>query len=316
MPAEARNLRKRNAPAVVRFDVSLPGPVDVRASLDQLFCAGDDLVDRWDGRTLIRTVSSSEGATIPYTCISLGTVEDPALRVSVGSSSDQEAAEQAAHSTFIPAPPEFPKLLEYDPVLARLESRHPSVRQVRQSDLLAALVRLISGQQVNRNWARITRRRLVESFGIEHRVDNHSVYTLDAERLAGTPVAEIRTLQFTTRKAEYIVGVAEEIASRRLEIANLTEATNEEVIRRLTALRGIGPWTAEWILVRVLGRPRVVAGDLSVRKAVGRAYLCKALAQEQEVRQATSHWGASAGVAQSLLLHAATMNGISADTPA
>ncbi|MHB1160446.1 MAG: hypothetical protein ACYC3V_08975 [Chloroflexota bacterium] len=66
---------------------------------------------------------------------------------------------------------------------------------------------------------------------------------------------------------------------------------------------GIGVWTAEWILARTLGRPRVVAGDLGVRKAVGLAYMGSPLPGEGEVRVATADWGSSAGVAQQLLLH-------------
>jgi DNA-3-methyladenine glycosylase II len=69
-------------------------------------------------------------------------------------------------------------------------------------------------------------------------------------------------------------------------------------------LRGIGRWSAEWVLARTLGRPRVVAGDLGVRKAVGLAYFGNPQATELEVRRATEHWGESAGTAQALLLHA------------
>jgi len=51
-----------------------------------------------------------------------------------------------------------------------------------------------------------------------------------------------------------------------------------------------------------LGRPRVVAGDLGVRKAVGRLY-AKAMPSEDETRRLTDHWGAAAVVAQALALH-------------
>ena len=81
---------------------------------------------------------------------------------------------------------------------------------------------------------------------------------------------------------------------------------DDAVIARLTAIRGVGRWTAEWILARTLGRPVVVAGDLGVRKAVGRYYLDlppKApLPSEEETRRAVAHWGESANLAQTLLL--------------
>lgn len=58
------------------------------------------------------------------------------------------------------------------------------------------------------------------------------------------------------------------------------------------------------MLARTLGRPRVVAGDLGVRKAVGKAYLGHDKPGEPDVRAATTHWGEAAATAQALLLHA------------
>src|SRR5262249_32979884 len=146
------------------------------------------------------------------------------------------------------------------------------------------------------------RRRLAEAFGKPHRVGGHLVYSLSARRVAAASVSEIRALQFTTRKAEYVISVAEAIASGQLDAEHLATLPDEEVIARMVQLRGIGRWTAEWILARALGRPCVVAGDLGVRKAIGQAYLNVPLPPEAEVRQATAHWGTAAGVAQALLL--------------
>jgi DNA-3-methyladenine glycosylase II len=153
-------------------------------------------------------------------------------------------------------------------------------------------------------WAATTRRRLAEAFGRLHRLGAHLIYSLEAERLAEASVAELRALQFTTRKAEYITSLARAVARGSLDLAALAVQSDAEVMARLIAVRGIGRWTAEWFLARVLGRPCVAAGDLGVRKAVGVAYLQGRLPSETEVRELTAHWGAAAGVAQQLLLHA------------
>ena len=71
----------------------------------------------------------------------------------------------------------------------------------------------------------------------------------------------------------------------------LARLPDDEVIARLCAIRGIGRWSAEWVLARTLGRPCVVAGDLGVRKVVGLAYLGTPTPSEAAVRQATAHWG-------------------------
>jgi DNA-3-methyladenine glycosylase II len=204
----------------------------------------------------------------------------------------------------VPPPRHFVELRRTDPVIARLESRYPGFRPVLQPNILGALIRCISAQQVNLRWACETRRRLAERFGDRHVVDGAAVYSLSAERLANAAPAEIRALQFTNRKAEYIVAAAQAVAAGLLRTEALAAIPDDEVISLLVTLRGIGAWTAEWILARTLGRPRVVAGDLGVRKAVGLAYRAGVMPAESEVRSLTAHWRESSAHAQALLLHA------------
>jgi 3-methyladenine DNA glycosylase/8-oxoguanine DNA glycosylase len=206
--------------------------------------------------------------------------------------------------TFMPAPADYPRLLSEDPVLARLDARFPGIRQIRQLDVFTALIRCISAQQVNLRWAVTTRRRLAEAFGVAHAIDGEVVYALDPERIARVDPTEIRALQFTTSKAVSIVATARAVVEGGISLADLSGLDDEQVIERLVKIRGIGRWSADWVLARTLGRPTVVAGDLGVRKAVGLAYLGTPLPSEPQVRAATAHWGASAGVAQALLLHA------------
>jgi len=204
---------------------------------------------------------------------------------------------------FVTAPAPLAELIAIDPVIAGLEARYPGLRPVLQSDLLTALIRAISAQQVNLQWATTTRRRLAEAFGCQHTLGSHQVFSLAAERLAAVDIMALRALQLTTRKAEYIVALATAVATGTLDLAALRDRPDAEVIACLTACRGLGRWTAEWFLARALGRPRVVAGDLGVRKAVGTAYCHGNLPSETEVRELTAHWGAATGVAQQLLLH-------------
>jgi DNA-3-methyladenine glycosylase II len=295
----------------IGFRVDLAGPLDIPASLELFRRFGDDLLDRWDGATLTRTLRVGD-RIIPYIATNAGSVEAPALLIKTPSSQDAEAVETAIRATFLPPPPSYAALLLADPVIAALDARYPGLRTVRQFDLFAALIRCVSAQQVNLRWATTTRRRLAEAFGDRHVLDGHAVYSLNPARVARADVAELRALQFTTRKAEYIIAIAEAIGTGMLDLPMLAELPDEEVIARLTAIRGVGRWTAEWILARTLGRPAVVAGDLGVRKAIGRYYLDlppKApLPSEEETRRAVAHWGESANLAQTLLLAGITSN--------
>jgi len=290
--------RRGAGDGAVRLD--LAGPLDFAATLEPLGRHGDDLLDRWDGTRLLRAATAPAGA-LAYAVEPAGTREAPAVWVTaVGPGSG--AAADLARQAFASPPAGFAELLERDAVLAGLAARLPGYRPLRQPDLFTALVRAISAQQVNLRWAATTRRRLAEALGEHWSVAGEPVCRLDPERLATTDPGAIRALQLTTRKAEYLVGVAREISAGRLSRAELDALPDDAVVSRLTGLRGVGRWTAEWILVRTLGRPRVVAGDLGVRKAVGGAYAGGRLPGEAEVRELTAHWGDSAELAQALLL--------------
>jgi DNA-3-methyladenine glycosylase II len=290
----------------VTLAVPVPGPVDLAGSLDVYRRSGDDLLDRWDGRVWLRAVAVG-GAMVGTSARPAGTVADPVLVVEAEAGADAAAAGQVLAGGFLTAPEALAELAAADPVVARIAARFPGVGPVLQPDLLAAVVRSISAQQITLRFAAVLRGRLARRYGRRHQVrgepDPAEVWSLDAERLAGAAVAELRELQFSTAKSVAIVEFAGAVASGRVDLAELAGLPDEEVVARLVVFPGIGRWTAEWLLARTLGRPRVVAGDLGVRKAVGAAYLDGRMPSEAEVRAATGHWGPAAGVAQQLLLH-------------
>ena len=287
----------------LEFEVRLPPPLDFASSLEIFRRSGDDMLDRWDGQWLVRVTTDSAGIH-PYACQVAGDIEAPVIRVLTRKQADRGAVEAAIKAAFLPLIIEFEELCASDPLIAHLAVRHRGFRPVLQANLLTALVRCISAQQVNLKWAATVRRLLAELYGQSHRVGEHKICSLDPERLAALQIADIRALQFTRRKAEYIINAARAIADGRLNIALLSQLPDDEVIANVTAIRGLGLWTAEWVLARTLGRPRVSAGDLGVRKAVGIAYLGGAMPTPGEVRSATAHWGRAAALAQGLLLHA------------
>jgi DNA-3-methyladenine glycosylase II len=286
----------------VEFRVSFEPPLDVPASLELFRRSGDDLIDRWDGQRLVRAIAVGD-TWVPFVAFPEGSLDSPGMRVVTDDPAHLAAVRAVAEKAFTTAPPDYAELLARDRLLARLDACFPGIRQIRQLDLFTALVRCISAQQVNLRWAVTTRRRLAETFGQQHAVAGHTVYSLDPRVLATADPADMRALQFTTSKSVSIVAVAQALADPALSIEALLELPDEDVISRLVTIKGIGRWSAEWVLARTLGRPRVVAGDLAVRKAVGLAYLGGTAPSETEVRELTAHWGASAGVAQALLLH-------------
>src|SRR5499427_4775705 len=169
------------------FIVQFPAPLDIPASLDIFRRSGDDGIDRWDGHTLIRTTRVGN-EVIPFTGTIIGSVDSPAMAITLAHAPHATAVEQTVRAMFVTAPDALATLTVLDPIIARLEARYPGLRPVSQSDLLTALIRAISAQQVNLRWATTTRRRLAEAFGEQHVVDGHEVYSLAPARLAEVEV--------------------------------------------------------------------------------------------------------------------------------
>ncbi len=150
--------------------------------------------------------------------------------------------------------------------LAPLVVRFAGYRPTLAPDPFEMLVGAITAQQVSLFAALAIRNRLVERLG--ERVGR--VWAFPArERVAAASEEELFSLGFSHRKAEYVIG----LARSDLDLAGLGLLPDDEVKTQLTALRGLGEWTADWFLARYLGHPCAwPAGDLALRKAVRALY--------------------------------------------
>jgi DNA-3-methyladenine glycosylase II len=154
---------------------------------------------------------------------------------------------------------------------------------------------------VNLTFAFTLRARLVRRYGEAVTIDGETVHAFpEARALAGLRVTSLRAMQFSTRKAEYIRDVARAITAGRLDLGALATAPSAAVIETLTALRGLGRWTADWYLARCLGRGDACpAGDLAVRKVFDHHYGRGRTLSEEAIRHRARAWGEH----QSLAIH-------------
>lgn len=188
-----------------------------------------------------------------------------------------------------------------DPILAQLIACCYGMRPLRAPTLFEALVTSISAQQVNLAFATTTRSRLIKRFGPSVTIDGGMFYGFPTpQSLADAALSELRDMQFSWRKAEYIVNLARLVATGNLRLEEFPQLSNEEIIARLMRVKGFGRWTADWLLARGLGRGDVIAaGDLGVRKAVGKFYFDGQTPSTEDVRTFAARWGAY----QSLAVH-------------
>ena len=129
-------------------------------------------------------------------------------------------------------------------------------------DLFAALVAGIASQQISAKAAETVWSRMEERFGV-----------IAPETIAAASVEDIQACGLSFRKAGYIRGIGSAVAEGTFDLGGLRDLPDKDVVGRLTALRGVGVWTAEMLLIFSMERKDVVSrGDLAIRRGMMRLY--------------------------------------------
>ena len=155
-------------------------------------------------------------------------------------------------------------------------------------DLFGNLAKSIIHQQLNLKFAYVLTQRFVETYGIE--IEGAWFYPRP-EVVAQLTVEELRELQFSGRKAEYVIGLATEITEGRLDLESLRYKSDEDIIGELTKVRGIGKWTAESFLLFGLGRPNIFPkADIGIQNALKQLMELKEKPTMEEMAAYSKEW--------------------------
>lgn len=149
-----------------------------------------------------------------------------------------------------------------DPVLGAAIARIGHIDRAVFPDLFEALINSIAGQQISGKALATVWARLCAAVG-----------AVTPENLLAAGEERLRACGFSGRKVNYMLSAARAVADGALNIHSLVEKDDQEVIRTLTALPGVGRWTAEMLLTFSLQRPDVLAyDDFGIRKGLCRLY--------------------------------------------
>ncbi|MGH0431417.1 DNA-3-methyladenine glycosylase family protein [Bacillus hominis] len=151
----------------------------------------------------------------------------------------------------------FYKLAKHDPLLQGPIQKYYGLRTLGIPDLFEALSWGIIGQQINLTYAYTLKRRLVEQFGkyVEWNDRKHWIFP-SPETIATLHVEDLKKLKMTTRKCEYLIGIAQFITEGKLSKESLLQIQDVKIAeKQLTTIHGIGPWTANYVLMRCLRFP-------------------------------------------------------------
>ena len=147
----------------------------------------------------------------------------------------------------------FYQMTSNDDILNKVAKNHEGLRLIGISDIFEAISWAILGQQINLNFAYKLKERLVKKYGKSFTHKNETYYAFPhPETIAKLSPEDLRPYQISQRKAEYLIGVAKVIMQGDLDKGSLLKLPAEEAKNKLIKIRGIGNWTANYVIMKCL----------------------------------------------------------------
>lgn len=153
-------------------------------------------------------------------------------------------------------------LKKKDKRMAEVIDRIGHVERTVDTDLFSAVVHHIVGQQISTKAQETIWQRMLSALG-----------EVNAEAVLDAGVPKLQSIGMTFRKAEYITDFAEKVHTGAFDLEGIWQKSDEEAIRELSSLKGIGVWTAEMILLFCMQRPDVLScDDLAIQRGLRMVY--------------------------------------------
>ena len=233
-------------------------------------------LDRWDGQHYRRLMIF--GSTPHEVCVSQQQTSDtPTLDVEVSASrivsnAQEQTISALRHALGLQlnlAP--FYRIAKHHPRLLALVRPFTGMRPSRFPTLYEALVSAVACQQISLPAGIQILNRLIERYGaVAHHPISSRAFPLP-ETLAQLAPTDLRTLGFSTRKGRTLIGLSRLAIEGKLRQEDFETMGNTAIHHRLCEISGIGPWTADYVLLRAFGRldifPAKDSGALSGLKA-------------------------------------------------
>jgi DNA-3-methyladenine glycosylase II len=227
----------------------------------------DNAMDRWDGQTYRRVLLLPTGP-VEVAVTQVEPPETPQLRVSVDGQPGRILVKDAVASALERLLGlnidlgEFYRFAEGQDQLGQLALRFRGMKPPRFATVFESVINAIASQQVSRTVAILVLNRLTARYGAAVREEDNAGRAFPCpEDLAGLQPGDLRQIGLSRQKGRSMIELAKSIAEGSLNLDGLTELSEEGALERLLGLRGVGRWTAEYVLLRGLGRTHVFPGD-------------------------------------------------------
>ena len=258
----------------------------------------DNLVDRWDGSVYRRVLSPEVGEPFEIAVSQSGPPEAPQLTVSLGSRPVTQPIRHQVASALdrllglgLDLGP-FYRLADGDDRLRPLADQFCGFKPPRFLSLFEALVNGIACQQLTLTVGIRLLNRLAEAHGPAVTTEQGKFHAFPRPQdLASADVDDLRKMGFSYQKARYLTELAHTITSEQFDPAEIDFLDDKKAVERLRSLKGVGRWTAEYALLRGLGRLQIFpADDVGARNHLQRWLGLPGTVKYETVRQAVERW--------------------------
>ncbi|ARK22926.1 DNA-3-methyladenine glycosylase 2 family protein [Sporosarcina sp. P26b] len=182
-----------------------------------------------------------------------------------------------------------------DPRLKQLISLIGDIEVPLRTDYVSSIVRSIIGQQISVNAASAIYARLLDLLGGHITVDG----------LIMTSKEQLREVGLTMRKSDYVKDLADKIANGDLDLDHIATYDDDEILKQLIHVKGIGKWTAEMFLILSLGRPDILAvDDVGIQRSAQWLYGVEKAERRQLLIEKSPLWAPERSIASHYLWEA------------
>jgi DNA-3-methyladenine glycosylase II len=287
----------------VQFSIIPSPPFRLDLTVWALRRRSTNRIDSWDGK-IYRRVMVLDGKPALVRVEQQGTPHSPKLEITLVCDSPSTLIEKTATTAMerllgvhvdLSA---FYEMSAGDIILGPIVERFRGVKPPRFSSLFEAIANGIVFQQLSLYAAVSILNRLAETYGIPY-TDSGTVHHAfpEPQLLARRSFEEVRKVGLTANKAKALVGAAKVIADGGLPLSELEAMDNATAAARLIELPGIGKWTADYVLLRGLGRLDVFPrNDVGAHKSLQKWLNTIGMFSDSDIENTFSKWQAFAGM--------------------
>jgi DNA-3-methyladenine glycosylase II len=287
---------------ILKIQPEAPFNLDLSA---KIFSNGDPQIQKYENGYYWQVIRLNDKLVL-VTVSSSGSVDAPELTVNVKPDTNMDTGDCQLVKQIVTSIfnlnfnlLNFYKDMKTDKLISTLTTQLRGLNSTRTPTFFEAIVSSIIEQQISLKAAKSIETHMIKTFGDALKVNNTTYYAFPTpETLSNLEKDDLRGVGLSFRKAEYVIGLSKNIVNDEVDLEALKSMDTQDVINELSAIRGIGEWTAEFSVIKGLHRLVVVpTEDIGLRRVISHYYNNGNPVSSDEINAIAYNWGKWSGLA-------------------